>query len=422
MPCRALRLPTRMRFFLYGMVCFRSSTTVSFLVFYSVSISFSKTSLEQAVSPPKKKSKSSQKNKSPSSASGAVSGSGTGATIVKKLNKKQKSSSGILSSNKGNDHTAAASTTTTSKRGRSDSEAHPHKPKTSTYVQTLCRSTTVASRLPTCLLSRALLLTLFAFFFLIFRSYSLNRHRTATADGQMMAQMLSTFSKLEQSRFEAFQRSSLDAASVQDFVAACLVHRHNDGGGDHLRRGRIVPSRPVAGAAAATTLPTSRTTVSPSLDDLVAPGQAADVALAVSTLAKVYAQRLVASALAERQRRDRLAVFDGDDNDNDRAKDPHRPLEPYELLRAHQSRVSQGLDPGFFLQAHEGVVPSRLDPLASRDAHRQQHLAALEAQDAYDAAVAAAAAAASGSAANDEDATMDDAMPPAENLSPTKGR
>ena len=153
----------------------------------------------------------------------------------------------------------------------------------------------------------------------------------------MMAKMLSTFSKLEQSRFEAYQRVSFPVDAVGDWVAACLSHRL-----------RIPNDRP--------------------LEDLVAVGQAGEIRTVVSSLAKTYAQRLVQAA-------SRLKSVKSDGSQSTAA------LQPSDILRAYDERRAQGLDPGFFLQKAEEKPAFVLEP---KDAFEQRRLAALEAQDEYD--------------------------------------
>ena len=90
-----------------------------------------------------------------------------------------------------------------------------------------------------------------------------------------MAQMLTTFSSLEQSRFQAYKRATFAADTVEQWVAACLQDRYQD-----------------------TTSTSTSTTYPRPLEDLVAPGQAQDIGLVVAIAAKIYAQRLVAEAVA----------------------------------------------------------------------------------------------------------------------------
>ena len=154
-----------------------------------------------------------------------------------------------------------------------------------------------------------------------------------------MAQMLSTFSKLEQSRFEAFQRVSFPVDAVGDWVGACLSDRLH-----------LLPSiRP--------------------LEDLVAVGQAGEIRTVVAVLAKIYAQRLVQAAA-------RLATKAGRDPSTTQSA-----LQPSDVLAAYEDRRSQGLDPGFFLQ-NSGERPTFV--LEARESVDERRLAALEAQEEYD--------------------------------------
>lgn len=179
-----------------------------------------------------------------------------------------------------------------------------------------------------------------------------------------MAQMLSTFSKLEQSRFEAFRRSTVPADAVHEWLAACLADRYS-----------ISP--PAAEGAGK----------SRSLADLVQPGQADSISMVVATLAKVYAQRLVSAAQS-------LALEDSNNTNNNSynnegvtADEQQNPLQPRHLWRAWEHRKRQGLDPGFFLQANEGLQWSSSGGQAGQ-VHDCRRLAALAAQEEYDAHVA----------------------------------
>ena len=157
-----------------------------------------------------------------------------------------------------------------------------------------------------------------------------------------MAQMLSTFSKVEQSRFEAFQRARFAPHTMGDWVAACLSHRWN------LRAARPLP-------------------------DLCAVGQAPNIVLVVSVLAKLYAQRLVQTAVQLREA--------ANDSANSTPTET-TPLTADWLRRAWDERQRQGLDPGFFLQAAE---PRTGVTAPQSKLFQQQRLAALEAQEKYDA-------------------------------------
>ena len=161
-----------------------------------------------------------------------------------------------------------------------------------------------------------------------------------------MAQMLSTFSKVEQSRFEAFQRSRLASEHVADWTAACLSHCWN--------------------------LTTPR-----ALQDLVAVGQAPEITLVVSVLAKIYAQRVVQTAVKMRQQQQSTM----ESSTSSSTTNTNTPLTVNQLRAAWQERQNQGLDPGFFLQAADERCS------ATRHHHGMfatARLAALEAQEKYD--------------------------------------
>mmetsp|Transcript_5343 Transcript_5343/g.6985 ORF Transcript_5343/g.6985 Transcript_5343/m.6985 type:complete len:262 (+) Transcript_5343:93-878(+) len=174
---------------------------------------------------------------------------------------------------------------------------------------------------------------------------------TATTDGQMMAQMLSTFSKLEQSRFEAFQRVSFPVDAVGDWVAACLSNRLKliDNGNNNNKR---------------------------ALEDLVAVGQAGEIRTVVACLAKIYAQRLVQEA-------SRLAANSskGTDTTPQSTTSSSQCLQPSHILRAYEGRSSLGLDPGFFMQNPTELPSFVLEP---KESFEQRRLAAFEAQEEYD--------------------------------------
>jgi hypothetical protein len=174
---------------------------------------------------------------------------------------------------------------------------------------------------------------------------------TATAEGQMMWQMLSTFSHLEQSRFEAYQRATFSQDAVKAWVAATLSNRYG-----------LAELRP--------------------LEDLVSPGQASDIGMIVSALAKIYAQRLVSAA----------KTIQGNES-----AEP-APLLPEHIRKAWEQRTRQGLDPGFFLQSSSGIG----GPVVA-DNHNLRRLAALAAQEEHDKQEATAEE-------RQEDVTMKDAI------------
>jgi hypothetical protein len=146
-----------------------------------------------------------------------------------------------------------------------------------------------------------------------------------------MVQVLSTFNRLEQSRFEAFRRSTFSANAISKYVAQCLIERH----------------------------PTERNTV-PILSHLCAPGQANEVTIIVSTLAKIYAQRLCTEAR--------------------RFTETNQPVEPQHVLKAFEKRRSQGLDPGLFLQPAQSATATVLED----NSFERRRLAALQLQKVFD--------------------------------------
>jgi len=198
----------------------------------------------------------------------------------------------------------------------------------------------------------------------------------------MMAKLISTFTKMEQSRFEAFQRCALDTSTVQDWVATCLCDRHGL---------LLEPSDNYQSSS-------KQHVTHRSLSDWVgAEQQAQEIGMVVTTLAKIYAQRLVktASTLASRS-----TIGD------------QKPLQPMDIWRAWEQRCQEGLDPGFFLQSstdeslNEAAIGSAVAAVDPEEASKpvlvtdneSQHerlwsrgqdlvdrrLAALAAQSAYD--------------------------------------
>lgn len=176
-----------------------------------------------------------------------------------------------------------------------------------------------------------------------------------------MAQMLSTFSKTEQARFEAFQRARVSTPAVRDWVAACLADRWN------LSETRALP-------------------------DLVAVGQAPDICVVVATLAKIYAQRVVQTAVQLRNDAATAVSSQGNGSTSSNNNDPQQPLTVDWLRQAWEERVQTGLDPGFFLQTSDDRPDTHSSGLLSRhknQIYHRQRQAALQVQDKYDTWVAA---------------------------------
>jgi hypothetical protein len=107
---------------------------------------------------------------------------------------------------------------------------------------------------------------------------------------------------------------------------------------------------------------------------MVAPGQADEITVVVSTLAKAYAQRLVTAAR-------RVAAAEG--------LEESQPLQPSHLLKAHHSRIQAGLDPGFFLQKPRATAVMESSSAVAAalgivDKNELARNAALAAQEEYD--------------------------------------
>jgi hypothetical protein len=129
-----------------------------------------------------------------------------------------------------------------------------------------------------------------------FLLYNIQFIRTATAEGQIMAQVMSTFSRLEQSRFEAFRRATFPRDAIAKYVAHCLIEEQHRPISRGVLPGNTIQSH-VGPDGDNNPQPNSRHRHrEPVLSEVVAPGQAEDIALIVSILAKAYAQRLVTAA------------------------------------------------------------------------------------------------------------------------------
>lgn len=147
----------------------------------------------------------------------------------------------------------------------------------------------------------------------------------------MMAQMLSTFSNVEQARFAAYTRSKLPTRAVEDLITAILRDR--------------------LGQPDAT------------LAEMVSTDQANDICWTVAMAAKIFAQRLVSDALKKYP---------------DDAPGPS--LES--VSRVAQDRKD---DLGLFLQHHEGSRLHWSGTGTAVSAHQLARLAAEQAQEDYDA-------------------------------------
>jgi hypothetical protein len=214
----------------------------------------------------------------------------------------------------------------------------------------------------------------------------------------MMAQMLSTFSKLEQSRFEAFQRASFPADAMGKWIAACLSHRFRV----YAETSASPPTTTtratsVAAATSNNNAIIHNSSTSRPLSDLVAVGQEGEICMVVGVLAKIYAQRLVQTAIRQRAAAAAAAAATASSNPSivsvpsqQQPQQQPQALLPSDILKAHEERRRLGLDPGFFLQAaqeRQGLWQSDNAAISSSSntMHQQRRLAALQAQDEYDA-------------------------------------
>ena len=171
-----------------------------------------------------------------------------------------------------------------------------------------------------------------------------------------MAQVLSTFSRVEQSRFEAFRRSTFSRDAISDYIAECMVQTQEQRHGlstsgckqyyncktnakpkptvstrSSSTKGQTIDTgTKKIGSAKAAPAASSKTNIK--LENLCVPGQAEEITIVVSTLAKSYAQRLVTAARRKSSTSDNV------------------PIQPQHILDAFKERQSLGLDPGFFLQ------------------------------------------------------------------------
>ena len=216
--------------------------------------------------------------------------------------------------------------------------------------------------------------------------------RTATPEGQEMAQVLSTFTALEQSRFEAFRRCTFQSDAISKYIAHCLTRAEERRFVHSL--GMNTNQQP---RATTSQLHQPYPLPKRELKELVAPDNtlnrnsnpAQEITIVVTTLAKAYAQRLVTAA--------RKVASTSEYPENEKLLSEH-------LCEARYQRVRQGLDPGFFMQppqhfkksghASAGkMLSSRnggYDPInggvgtMSSDQYTMQLDAALAAQEAFD--------------------------------------
>ncbi|KAL3796595.1 hypothetical protein ACHAWO_010299 [Cyclotella atomus] len=148
----------------------------------------------------------------------------------------------------------------------------------------------------------------------------------------------------------------------------------------------------------------STTTGVPSLESLVVPDSASEIVAVVSTLAKCYAQRLVAAARRVADAEEAVLFHNPDEeekpsDENEEAADSSeakfiKPLQPHHYMEAHRHRVKAGIDPGFWMvdmiqKGRNSSVASKCAGVGEaaavgRKGWNSAHLAALAAQDEYD--------------------------------------
>lgn len=158
------------------------------------------------------------------------------------------------------------------------------------------------------------------------------RNSAALPQGQIMAQFLSTFNRLEQSRFEAFRRSTFSSDAISKYVAQVLIEGLDDG----------IEREPV-------------------LSHLCSVGQASEITMVVSTLAKAYAQRLMHEARSFAETKE--AVL------------------PRHILLAVAERSIQGTEHDFFLQ---NATSSSSGSSLCDKSYSAERLAAIRLQELYD--------------------------------------
>ena len=256
------------------------------------------------------------------------------------------------------------------------------------------------------------------------RDHDKHKHQSKqqeSSNGADMSQVLSTFSAMEQERFAAFRRCTFANDAVSEYVASCLVmhsrdrerwrQRGLDLGGDRgmgIRDPSSILNDDGNSDAAAksgspnydaegnanistdnstnvitstintSTIISNKTTSSAApksskikpLSEYVAHGTSQRITMAVTTIAKIYAQRLVQSARE-------LASQKGY-SDNER-------LLPAHVLEAHRMRVRSGADPGLFMQPAPLENSTDIGNGSKMISLKQKLDEAMKAQEMYDA-------------------------------------
>jgi len=172
-----------------------------------------------------------------------------------------------------------------------------------------------------------------------------------------MLQFLNSLNPMEYSQFEAYRRSTFRGDVISKFVASCLLQIEQERFAQRVNAKDYLVSRN-------TSVIDQKKEVHPlelrfnvhppqrfhdgdvdddnaskvealQLDPLVEPHAAPEITIAVSSLAKSYAQRLVQASRSVA---------------SEQGHHEHAPLLPSHVLEAYRQRSQAGLDPGFFLQ------------------------------------------------------------------------
>jgi len=181
-----------------------------------------------------------------------------------------------------------------------------------------------------------------------------------------MLHYLNTLNPLEYAQYEAYRRSTFRGDLISKFVASCLIQIEQERFAQRAHAKEFLTSQESFSSHA---IPPSQDTkkmkkkndehflelrlnVQPTqryhdiencinplddlqLDPLVEPHAAPEITIAVSSLAKNYANRLIQASRSVA---------------SEQGYDEHAALLPTHVLEAYRQRSQSGLDPGFFLQ------------------------------------------------------------------------
>lgn len=159
--------------------------------------------------------------------------------------------------------------------------------------------------------------------------------RLATEEGTQMSNLYQSWTSEQQERFAAFRRCTFRKETISKLVTFCLAKEQQQRRSLHHNACQLLLDSPSIMKKKNKTCFTENYHPELALQDFVAPNCASEIISVVSTIAKSYAQRLVA---ATRQ----LATQEYN------YPTTHKLL-PQFYLQAHRQRVQHGLDPGFFI-------------------------------------------------------------------------